>query len=955
MLPEGQGPGQEANRVKNWGWDRVRIIGWVWKVAVTTVAGSEKKARSCSLGCLQSSESMMGCTKPGRVSSQQSLLRELPPHQHLATARQGQHINALFSENPVSRALYMGNTTKPHESVTATTDKLLDSILASWRNTHSPLPAGNAQDPQQRDPSNHPKVARARRALPPSLPAAMPAGSYQRLQPGTKTPLPSQVVPNPLREQAHGNPIMNAVRSPQDAPPYEGTPRRSDAPVHGGFFSLRPIGEVLGGVEPFSQQLPRGSNLVAQEEGGGGIVGGVSTAAKSGAAHSKHVAVRAAVKAVEHENSAVSKRKLGEVMWGFGATPNRTKGRTSPPPAPMAVGSTSDSTGRMTTSDGCSALVSHGYCLGPGESLTVGDGSEGNAGAVGNTAPVEALGSLFVAAGHPHQQAAKKTGGEMPTQSSHRAQGGGDNPRAVAVATTAASSLPSTSQQPQVSEESCTVMVSDTPEFVKDSHQSGEIRSVGLDSRDTTTRKRVVGNSTGAHLSEPKHVSNGALVSEPNHGHSPRGAVSECDQGSAGSARSLARHAVRSPSVQQGGTTTARPDRDANGSRRLVSSTERDNRSHRATSVGPADLVSTGTAISSMSTMVRQEGLPSGRGPEQEREEDAAMAGCESTRQREILALIRAGSVGETFLLSRRRHSTSGAAGKKRQLASTATGTMTPRRHSEPSGGGAINSFSASTSRGGVSLRSTTSSAVGKQFDRPLYAVVSEDFVSGAGSMVRTLSAPQATPSAISTSRVAQEPIAFHSKRPEVATTAAATAARASTAVSRRGGRFHLLELPVEGPVNMVIGNRSAIVILDNRRRGTGAATASEGVAAARKASRGDRWGGEGDAIVCPGGDSGGGSSDGADGEAAAAAAEEASVAAEEEAEVAEAKEKLRLLQLQSLKYSTLWLIVQMEKVRVGAPTDGRDGGRGTRLRPALEKLEQWLVGFPCRVLIRHV
>ncbi|CBJ29205.1 expressed unknown protein [Ectocarpus siliculosus] len=241
---------------------------------------------------------------------------------------------------------------------------------------------------------------------------------------------------------------------------------------------------------------------------------------------------------------------------------------------------------------------------------------------------------------------------------------------------------------------------------------------------------------------------------------------------------------------------------------------------------------------------------------------------------------------------------------------------------------------------------------VGKQFDRPLYAVVSEDFVSGAGSMVRTLSAPRATPGAISTSRVAQEPIAFRSERPEVATAATATAARAAAAVSRCGGRFHLLELPVERPVNMVIGNRSAVVILDNRRRESRAAT-SEGVEAARKASRGDRWGGEGDAIVSPGGDNGGGSSDGADGGAAAASAEEAA-AAEEEAEAAEAKEKLRLLQLQSLKYSTLWLMVQMEKVRVGAPADGRDGGGGTRLRPALEKLEQWLVGFPCRVLIRY-
>ncbi|CAN0549112.1 unnamed protein product, partial [Ectocarpus sp. 12 AP-2014] len=568
----------------------------------------------------------MGHTKPGRVSSQ-SLLRVLPPHRQLASARQGQHISALFSENPVSRALSMGNTTKPHESVTATTDKLLDSILASWRNTHAPLPAGNAQDPQHQDPPNHPKVDRARRALPPSLPAAMPAASCQRLQPGTKTPLPSQVVPNPLREQAHGNPIMNAVRSPQDAPPYEGTPRRSDAPVLGGLFSLRPIGEVPGGVEPSSQQLPRGSNLVAQEEGGGGVVDGVSTTAKSEAAHSKQVAVLAAVKAAEHENSAVSKRKLGEVMWGFGATPNRAKGRTLSPPAPMAVGGTSDSAGRTTTSGGSCALVSRGFGLGPGASLAVGDGSEGNAGAPGNTAPAGALGSLFVAARHPHQQAAKTAVGGMHTKSSHRAQGGGNDPRAVAVAITAASGLPSTSQRTQVPEESCTAVVSDTPKFVEDSHRSGETRSVGLDSRDTTTRIRVVGNSTGAHLSEPKDPSNGALASEPSHAHSSRGAVSECDQGSAGSARSPARHAVSSPSAQHGGTTTARPGRDANGPRRLVSATERDNRSHRPASVGPADLVSTRTVSSSMSTMVRQEGLPSGRGAEQEREEDAAMAG----------------------------------------------------------------------------------------------------------------------------------------------------------------------------------------------------------------------------------------------------------------------------------------------------------------------------------------
>lgn len=42
----------------------------------------------------------------------------------------------------------------------------------------------------------------------------------------------------------------------------------------------------------------------------------------------------------------------------------------------------------------------------------------------------------------------------------------------------------------------------------------------------------------------------------------------------------------------------------------------------------------------------------------------------------------------------------------------------------------------------------------------------------------------------------------------------------------------------------------------------------------------------------------------------------------------------------------------QMGKAQVGA-TKANQGV--ARLRPALEKLEQWLVGFPCRVLIRYM
>lgn len=43
----------------------------------------------------------------------------------------------------------------------------------------------------------------------------------------------------------------------------------------------------------------------------------------------------------------------------------------------------------------------------------------------------------------------------------------------------------------------------------------------------------------------------------------------------------------------------------------------------------------------------------------------------------------------------------------------------------------------------------------------------------------------------------------------------------------------------------------------------------------------------------------------------------------------------------------------QMVRARVGGAASGT--GTGLRLRPGLAKLEQWLVGFPGRVLIRRV
>lgn len=44
-----------------------------------------------------------------------------------------------------------------------------------------------------------------------------------------------------------------------------------------------------------------------------------------------------------------------------------------------------------------------------------------------------------------------------------------------------------------------------------------------------------------------------------------------------------------------------------------------------------------------------------------------------------------------------------------------------------------------------------------------------------------------------------------------------------------------------------------------------------------------------------------------------------------------------------------------MDKARVVGGASGARKDRGLRLRPGLAKLEQWLVGFPCRVLIRYV
>ena len=87
----------------------------------------------------------------------------------------------------------------------------------------------------------------------------------------------------------------------------------------------------------------------------------------------------------------------------------------------------------------------------------------------------------------------------------------------------------------------------------------------------------------------------------------------------------------------------------------------------------------------------------------------------------------------------------------------------------------------------------TQSVQTGRQADRPLYAVVSEELVGKEGSLVMALSTPQRR-------RKVGAPFNALQRVP---------ADKASG--SRGSDRFALLELPVEPPVDLVVGGRWAV------------------------------------------------------------------------------------------------------------------------------------------------
>lgn len=77
--------------------------------------------------------------------------------------------------------------------------------------------------------------------------------------------------------------------------------------------------------------------------------------------------------------------------------------------------------------------------------------------------------------------------------------------------------------------------------------------------------------------------------------------------------------------------------------------------------------------------------------------------------------------------------------------------------------------------------------------------------MSKAGSMILRLSAPRLPLPA--TTEAAQSAMVVQEMPPEAAASAAASTAGAGAAVAQRRGRFHLLELPVGLPVDLVVGS----------------------------------------------------------------------------------------------------------------------------------------------------
>lgn len=102
-----------------------------------------------------------------------------------------------------------------------------------------------------------------------------------------------------------------------------------------------------------------------------------------------------------------------------------------------------------------------------------------------------------------------------------------------------------------------------------------------------------------------------------------------------------------------------------------------------------------------------------------------------------------------------------------------------------------------------------------------LYAIVSEDFLDNAGSTVFALSDPEQAPQSLEESpavataqREMSAMLSWRTAAEAISGTGAAAAAAVMAALARRAGRFHLLELPVERPVDLIVGSRCGFPLL---------------------------------------------------------------------------------------------------------------------------------------------
>ncbi|CAM9175926.1 unnamed protein product, partial [Hapterophycus canaliculatus] len=829
--------------------------------------------------------------------------------------RRGQR-NAFLFKNSVSRVLSMRS--RPKEPATPVMDKLMGSILASWRKRYAFSPSlvrTAAREPQAKAQQLE------QQQQPPSLPRACPpttSGAPPLILSSPPTTLQSGLAPTPrLTQLIDHNPAAGNGQRQRGAPAYDDS---ISPPTQSRSLSVWSSKAYQDKIQRSVQGHQGRASLEGSSKGADATTGRTSTGlaeGDGGVGETQTMNREGEVEPIARAKVPGNKRKLGGIVWSFGAaTESSNGGAKRQTPLPLAAAgidrNSTDVAGQSTTPGSDRALspgeiphrTVHGSrCDAVGASVVSHGSSESTTATVEHPVQITApLRTSSVTTQQRGERASQKFGRDACTRRRCRIDGDGE----YSPATKNSDAIHESSRRRQSFAGSQDGFV----DYARSSRATGRPEDGRAAVLDSSEGKSFEGGSSRWQQQE----AHGLLHFQ-------------CPPGSTEGAEPLATaegNAAGAPPPYLETSVTGSPKFAGEGSKRTVGLTEDRKRGGSGVKARAAGSVLTSSALEKRSldgTGGGRAGGGSGEsdrcqgGVQQEREEDTAMAGCESHRQREILALIRAGTMGDTFNLhSKRRRASSGGKGRPQWSSAASSGPNVSRRRSDPIGKSTFGGVPSVLLPGDAAP--PRANAVRSPDQRPLYAVVSDDFVGRAGSMVRTLSAPRGAPpstnanmaiAASSEAEIVAQRLAFRSA-PRWGKDSAALAA-ASSAGFRRGGLFHLLELAVERPVDLVVGSRSAIVILDSRGSGLGATSATT--------AAGEIVGGDRRATTTARGVSGASSSERGDGAVSAAmpsAADEREREQQAEAEMAEAKEKLRLLQLQSLKYSTIWLLVRVSK-----------------------------------------